>query len=226
MFIKNNGDFLFSFFFCKKVKNRVEKAAGLWYNGNRKSKGEKIMNTGEKVDRLIEILLPLVENARDSADDTFSAEKMDKVYNELLKLKEGEKTEENFTGRKGNWAKYRKTEEAAEYVIYQFRIRKKELTNRKLQMILNKVKEKNEKTVPDEIKEGKLFPMVEGVYMKYCVWGGNNLVSYAKDLEISGELSLSEKKQIEEVCERYQDTSFFDMLKEIRAEKGKEEAER
>ena len=51
------------------------------------------MNTEEKMDRLIEILLPLAENARDSADDTVSAEKMERVYNELLKLKEGEKTE-------------------------------------------------------------------------------------------------------------------------------------
>lgn len=184
------------------------------------------MNTEEKVDRLIEILLPLAENARDSADDTFSAEKMNKVYNELLKLKEGEKMEEKFTGRRGNWAKYRKTEEAAEYVIYQFRIRKKELTNRKLQMVLSKIKEENERIVPDEMKEGKLFPMVEGVYMKYCIWGGSNLAGCAKDLEISGELSLSEKRQIEKICERYQDTRFFDMLKEIRAEKGKEEAER
>lgn len=41
----------------------------------------------ESMDRLIEILLPLAENARDSADDTSSAEKMNRVYNELLKLK-------------------------------------------------------------------------------------------------------------------------------------------
>lgn len=181
------------------------------------------MNAEEKIDRLIEILLPLAENARDSADDTFSAEKMDRVYNELLKLKEGEKTEEKFTGRRGNWAKYRKTEEAAEYVIYQFRIRKRELTNRKLQLILSKIKEENGKIIPDEIKEGKLFPTVEGVYMKYCIWGGCNLVGYAEDLKISGELSLSEKRQIEKICERYQDTPFFDMLKEIRAKREKAE---
>ena len=68
-----------------------------------------------------------------------------------------------------------RTQEAAEKIIYWHRTQNKEITNRRLQLLLYLVNKRNDNIIEEDFKDGVLFPLLQGIYMEYCVYSGGYL---------------------------------------------------
>ena len=109
-----------------------------------------------------------------------------------------------------------RTQEAAEKIIYWHRTQNKEITNRRLQLLLYLVNKRNDNIIEEDFKDGVLFPLLQGIYMKYCVYSGYNLANVVDDLKTNGYLKSGELNTIYNVCKENEDKSFFTILMEIK----------
>ena len=109
-----------------------------------------------------------------------------------------------------------RTQEATEKIIYWHRTQNKEITNRRLQLLLYLVNKRNDNIIEEDFKDGVLFPLLQGIYMEYCVYSGYNLANVVNDLKTNGYLKSGELNTIYNVCKENEDKSFFTILMEIK----------